>query len=151
MTQQTTAPPRRSGWSGNTRTTQESGAMLGAKWWSDGDKLACIFQREFETRYGIGREFLLVSPATLTVFIDEYGSAYKKQPDDSTKGVDKQLTRFAMPPLAGFYMAVQDMEANGFPGFKRGDRVLITCVGMQQGTGVGFSDMPEFEISVDSR
>jgi hypothetical protein len=149
MTQ--TQVPRRSGWSGNTRTTQESGAMLGAKWWSDGDKVACIFQREFETKFGIGREFLLVSPATITVFVDEYGSTYKKQPDDGTKGQDKQLTRFAMPPLAGFDMAVQDMEANGFPGFKQGDRVLISCIGVQKATNANFSDMPEFDISVDSR
>ncbi len=145
------APPRRAGWSGNSRTTQESGAMLGAKWWAEGDTIACIYQREFETKFGLGHEFLLVQPATLTVFVDEYGSTYKKQPDDNAHGVDKTLTRFAMPPLAGFDMAVQDLEANGFPGFRQGDRCVITCIGIQKGTTVGFSDMPEFTISVDPR
>lgn len=141
----------RAGWSGNTRSTQESGAMLGAKWWQQGDKLACIFQREFETKNGLGREFLLVKPETLTVFVDEYGSTWRKQPDDNTQGVDKQIKRFALPPLAGFDMAVQDMEANGFPGLRQGDRCVIECVGIQKADNPNYSDMPEFSISVDPR
>lgn len=142
--------PRRGGYTGSTQRTLESGAMLGAKWWTKGDELHALFQRTFDTRYGLGHEFMLVKPASVNVFIDEFGSTYKKQPADQANGVDKQITRFAIPPLAGFDMAVQDLHTAGFSGFRFGDRCIIRCVGTQPGVG-GYSDMPLFEISVDAR
>lgn len=146
-----TQTPARRGFHGNTRRTLESGCMLGAKWWQPGDKLAALFQRQFETRYGPGHEFLLVKPESLTVFIDEYGTSYKKQPADDAKGQDHQVTRFSLPPLAGFDMAIQDMMANGFDGLRFGDRVLIECTEIEPAKKFGHSDMPIFDISVDSR
>lgn len=142
---------RRAGWSGSTKQTLSSGCMLGAKWWKAGDKLACIFQREFETKFGTGYEFMLVKPATINVFVDEYGTTYKQQPADDAKGEMRQATRFALPSLAGFDMAYQDMQANGFPGFRFGDRVLIECTEIQEAKDFGFSDMPMFNLSVDQR
>lgn len=147
----TPAPPARRGWHGNTKRTLESGCMLGAKWWVVGDSLACLYQREFETRYGPGHEFLLVKPETLTVFIDEFGTSYKKQPADDVKGQDKTVTRFSLPPLAGFDMALQDMIANGFPGLRFGDRMIITVTEIEPAKKYGHSDMPIFDISVDPR
>ena len=87
----------------------------------------------------------------LNVFIDDFGKSYKEQPTDDAKGNMQQITRFAMPPLAGFDMALQDMMAGGFPGFRFGDRVLITCTEIQPATQNDYSDMPMFEISVDPR
>lgn len=152
MAQPTTAAPaKRAGWSGNTKRTLETGAMLGASWWTVGDKVSCLFQREFETKFGKGHEFMLVQPRTMSVFIDEFGKTYKKQPADGAAGVDREITRFAIPPLAGFDMAVQDMEASGFPGFWFGARCIIECTEVQLAKEFGFSDMPIFNISVDPR
>jgi hypothetical protein len=143
--------PRRGAFTGSSRHTQESGAMLGGKWWQVGDELTCLFQRNFTTKYGEGTEFMLIKPTSLTVFVDEFGGAYKKQPADNISGNDKQITRFALPPLAGFDMAVQDLHSAGFPGFKFGDKCIIRCTEIQPGKEFGISDMPMFEISVDPR
>jgi hypothetical protein len=137
---------KRRGWSGNTDDTLESGGMLGAKWWTVGDKLLCLFQREFETKYGPGYEFMLVSPTSLTVSEDQYGALTKKG-----DGKQRQLTRFAIPPLAGFTMAIQNMESKGFPGFQFRDRVTIECVDIQRSDNPDYSDMPKFVITVDDR
>lgn len=146
-----TPTKKRAGWVGTTRETMENGAMLGGKWWKAGDEIACIFQRTFPTKYGEGHEFLLVKPQTVTVFVDEFGSTYKKQPEDNTVGQDRQINRFSLPPLAGFDMAVQALQAAGFPGFRFGDRTSIKCIAVQTATEFGYSDMPEFEVSVDPR
>lgn len=136
----------RRGWSGTTKRTLEQGAMLGAKWWAVGDELACMYQRSFETKFGTGYNFLLVKPQSLTVAIDEFGVTTKKG-----DGEQRQITAFSMPPLAGFEMALQDLQSSGFPGFKAFDRVIIRCVEIQKADDFGRSDMPMFEISVDAR
>lgn len=137
---------QRRGWVGNTKRTLETGAMLGAKWWQAGDTLCCIFQRVFPTKFGDGHEFLLVKPQSLTVAVDEFGVSTKKG-----DGEQRIITRFAMPPLAGFAMAIQDLQTNGFPGFAFGDRCIITCIDIQEAKEFGMSNMPMFEISVDPR
>lgn len=150
--QPTPAPARtRAGWSGNSKNTLDSNAMLGAKWWNPGDKLLCLWQRSFDTKYGQGHQFMLVSPETLTCFVDEFGNTYKKQPSDDVTGNDVTVTRFSLPHLAGFDLALQDMEAKGFPGFWFGARCVIECTEVQVATQLGYSDMPVFSISVDPR
>lgn len=137
---------QRRGWSGTTKNTLEKTAMLGGKWWEKGDKLACIFSRTFETKFGTGYEFMLVQPSTLTVNVDQYGVTTKKG-----EGVAKIITRFAMPSLAGFEMALQDMMGNGFEGLRFGDKVLIECVDIQESSDSSQSPMPQFDVSVDPR
>ena len=139
-------PVSRRGWTGTTKNTQESGAMLGAKWWAKGDDIHCLFQRTFETKFGTGHEFLLIKPQTLTVNVDQFGSTTKKG-----DGEQRILTRFAVPPLAGFTMALQDLQTSGFPGLRFGDRCILKCVDIQESQDFGFSAMPLFEISVDTR
>ena len=134
------------GWKGSTKNTLQSGGMLGAKWWSKGDVIGCLFQRTFNTKYGEGYEFTLVSPQSLKVFVDEFGTTTKTGPGD-----EKTLTRFALPSLNGFEMAVQDMMTEGFLGFQAFDKVTITCVDILPATESGYSDMPMFEITVDPR
>jgi hypothetical protein len=148
MTTGQSTQQRRPAYSGNSKKTLESGAMLGAKWWAVGDKVVCLFQRDFETKFGLGHEFMLSDPKTLTVFVDEFGSTYKRQPDDGTKGTDRQITRFAIPPLAGFGMAIQDLQANGYRGFAFGDRVTIECTDVEPAIDLNRSPMPMFSISV---
>jgi hypothetical protein len=148
-----TQPQKRRGWSGTTQRTQENSCMLGAKWWKKDDKLSVLFQRKFMTKFGDGHEFLLVQPEHLTVNVDEFGVATKST-DTTAANESKQtktITRFGMPPLAGFDMAVQDLMSSGFDGFKQNDRVIIKCVDIQEAKDFGFSDMPMFEISVDPR
>lgn len=151
-TKPTTQPPaRRGGWSGNSNETLEGNAMLGAKWWQVGDKLLCLWQRSFETKYGEGHQFMLVQPESLTVFCDTYGVCYKKQPSDNVAGQDLTVSRFSMPHLMGLDTAIQALEAKGFPGFWFGARCIIECIGIKQATEFGYSDMPVFSISVDPR
>lgn len=140
------APPARRGWTGSTKRTLENSAMLGAKWWAVDDTLSCIFQRTFETKFGTGYEFMLVKPQTLTVAVDDYGVSRK-----TGDGEQRIITRFAMPPLAGFDMAIQDLQHNGFPGLRWGDRCVIKCVELQRSLHDDQSDMPMFEISIDPR
>lgn len=145
----TTSPVnRRAGFSGKTQNTIDNSAMLGAEFWSPGIKLACIYNRDFATKYGQGHEFMLVIPQFVYIKIDQYGHS-SPVPADSPEA--KKITRFAMPPLAGFDMAYQDMIANGFDGFRHGDKCLIQCVGIQKATSADYSDMPLFDISVDPR
>ena len=108
--------PQKRGWSGSTDETITSGAMVGGKWWEPGDEISCIFNREFETKYGPGYDFLLVKPKTLTVYVDEFGIARKKPISDTNES--RMITRLAIPPLAGFDMAYQALKAKGFPGFQ---------------------------------
>lgn len=142
---------QRRGWKGNTRQTLENGAMLGAKWWGKGDKLSCIYQRSFETKFGLGYNFLLVQPESLTVSIDEFGSCTKKPVNDGDQ--QRQITQFALPPLAGFDMAVQAVQASapGFGEFRFGDRCIIECIDVEKSAKMGYSDMPVFDITVDPR
>src|SRR5271157_1613989 len=102
------AEERRRGFTGSTERTLKQGAMLGAKWWAKDDKLSCIFQREFQTKFGTGYNFMLAQPAVLTVYVDEFGVCSKKPQHDNAEA--RQITQFAMPPLAGFDMALQDMQ-----------------------------------------
>jgi hypothetical protein len=144
-----TSPTARRGYSGKTQNTLDNSAMLGAEFWHEGQEVLCLYNREFATKYGAGHEFLLVSPKQLMVAIDQYGHA--SPADVATNHAAKSITRFAMPPLAGFDMAYQDLVANGFDTFRHGDRVVIRCVGIQKSTNREFSDMPMFELSVDAR
>jgi hypothetical protein len=137
---------RKRGWTGSTKQTLDQGAMLGGKWWSKGDKIHCIFQRVFDTKFGTGYNFLLVQPSSLVVAVDEFGICTKKG-----DGEQRQITQFAMPPLAGFDMAVQSLQSNGFDNFRFFDKVIIECVDIQEAKEFGYSDMPMFEISVDPR
>src|SRR5215831_10718031 len=114
-------PARNRGWKGSTKNTQESTAMLGGKFWEKGDKVSCLFARDFVTKFGPAYEFLLTKP--LTVNVDEFGVTTK-----NGAGMTRLITRFAMPPLAGFDMAYQDLMAAGFDGFKLHDRIIIECV-----------------------
>jgi hypothetical protein len=152
MAEQTQQPTRRA-WTGNSKHALESSAMLGGKWWQVGDKIACIFQRDFTTRHGLGREFMLVQPQVLTVFVDEWGSTYRQQPNETTKGADKQITRFALPPLQGFESALHDLQAAapGFGDLRFGDHCLITCFAIKPSDDPNQSDSPQFELSVDPR
>lgn len=140
-------PPVRKGWQGSTRRTLDNSAMLGAKWWEAGDELYCIYQRSFDTKFGEAHEFMLVKPQVLLVSVDEFGICRKR----GEEGTDRDVTRFALPPLAGFEMAVQDCMTAGFPGFKFGDAVIIKCVEVQPPVDENRSPMPMFEISVDKR
>ena len=139
---------RRGGFIGTTKNTLENSAMLGAEFWHEGMEVSVLFNREFATKYGMGTEFLLVLPIALFVKIDQYGHASPCLSDDTDA---RRITRFAMPPLSGFDMAMQDLKANGFDGFRLHDRCIIKCVGKQKASEIGFSDMPLFEISVDPR
>lgn len=130
----------------------EAGGFLSAKWWRLGDEIACIFNRTFETKYGLGYEFILVKPSTITIAVDQFGSSYKKDDPEIPEGCAiRPITRFSIPPLAGFDMALQDMKAGGFPGFQFGDKCIIKCTDIQASKDFGFSDMPMFELSVDPR
>lgn len=140
---------RRGAFTGSTKKTLESGCMLGAKWWEVGDEISALFSRHFPTKFGEGSEFLLIKPTSLSVFIDEYGVATKKAQNEGD--MLKLVTRFAMPPLAGYDMAVQDLLNSGFTGFQHGDRCIIKCVEIQNASQEGYSNMPLFEISVDQR
>lgn len=140
---------RRKGWTGNSKQVIENSAMLGGKWWDKGDKLLCIFQREFTTRYGLGYAFLLVSPSTLTVSVDKYGAATKKARNEGD--IQKQITQFSVPPLAGIQKALQSLQANGFDNFRFGDKCQITCFDIIPPTKDDYDPSPEFEISVDPR
>src|SRR5271157_3991230 len=132
---------RRQGFSGKTQNTLDNSAMLGAEFWKEGQEILCIYNRSFATKYGEGHEFLLVTPRTVFVKVDQYGHASPGLvSDDGVRGI----TRFAMPPLAGFDMAYQDMIANGFDGFRHGDRCKIQCVGVEKSNDPNFSDMPKF-------
>jgi hypothetical protein len=93
-------------------------------------------------------EFLLALPKTLYLHRDQYGVC--------TRAIEGEagaiaVTRFAMPPLAGFDMAVQDLYASGFDGFRHGDRCIIKCVGVTPPKRDDQSPMVKFEISVDAR
>jgi len=145
------APPQRRGWTGNSNETLDGNAMLGAKWWAVGDKLLCLWQRSFETKFGTGHQFMLVQPETLTVFVDQFGVSYKKQPKDDVEGTDISVSRFSLPHLAGFDLALQALESKGFPGFWFGARCIVKCIAMKEATQFGYSDMPVFELSVDPR
>jgi hypothetical protein len=142
---------QRRGWKGNTKQTLENGAMLGAKWWAKGDKILCVYQRSFDTKYGRGFNFMLVQPTSLTVSIDEFGSCTKKAIHE--KDEQRQITQFAIPPLAGFDMALQSLQASapGFGDFRFGDKCVIECNDIQEAKEFGFANMPMFEISVDPR
>lgn len=140
--------PRRGGFSGSTKNTLDSSAMLGSEFWKEGMQVSVLYNREFATKYGAGTEFLLVVPRELFVKVDEFQHYSPALADDPNA---RKITRFAMPPLAGFEMAVQDLKANGFDGFRLHDACIIKCVGIQKSTQRDFSDMPLFEISVDPR
>lgn len=105
-----------------------------------------IFVRWFPTKYGDASEFILVFPEKINVHIDEFGTATESGP-----GEERILTRFSIPPLAGFDMAYQDLKANGFDGFKYGDKVLIECTEIQPASSKDQSPMPMFTINVDMR
>jgi hypothetical protein len=149
MSDNQTAPTRK-GWSGNTKNTLDNSAMLGAKWWKPGDELACVFNRTFQTKYGQGYEFLLAKPQSLHVLTDTYGMSIKA---DESHPDARKITRFALPNLSGFDMAVQDLKtgAPGFGDFRFGDRCIIRCVEIREAKEFGFSDMPMFNIVVDPR
>lgn len=140
---------RRGAYTGSTQKTLESGCMLGAKWWEKGDEIHALFSRHFPTKFGEGSEFLLIKPTSLSVYVDEWGVSTKKAQKEGQEV--RLVTRFALPPLAGYEMAVQDLLNNGFTGFQHGDRCIIRCVEVQASSTEGYSNMPMFEISVDPR
>jgi hypothetical protein len=134
---------------GRTQSTIENSAMLGAKWWKKGDKLSVLFNRQFDTKFGTGWEFRLVNPPTLTINVDEFGVATKSTDETARESKEtRTITRFGIPNLAGFDMALQDLQSSGFKGLTQNDRVVIECVDIQEAKEFGFSDMPMFEISV---
>lgn len=145
-----TTPQSRSrgGYTGSTRNTVDNSGMLGAEFWLVGTEVLAIYNREFPTKHGVGREFMLVKPEFMYIKADQYGHCSPTTADDPA---GKKITRFAMPPLAGFDMAYQDMRANGFDGFRYGDRVRILVTEIQKAQEFGFSDMAMFQISVDPR
>lgn len=144
----TAGSSRRQPFVGSTKNTQDNSAMLGAEFWKEGMEISALYNREFATKYGAGHEFLLVQPRQLFVKTDQYGHS---SPTVAGDAEGRPITRFAMPPLAGFDMAYQDLVANGLDRFQHGDRCIIRCVGVQKATNSDFSDMPQFEISVDPR
>ena len=143
-----TSPNRRMPFVGKTQNTLDNSAMLGAEFCKAGVAVKAQYNRSFATKYGEGHEFLLLDPKALTIKTDQYGHSSPCNEDDPEA---RKITRFAMPPLAGFDMAVQDLIAGGFDGFRHGDRVVIGCSEVQPTTSADMSPMPMFALSVDAR
>jgi hypothetical protein len=88
-------------------------------------------------------QFKALEPITLTV--DENGKAVKEG-----KGKEVQADKFGMGALTGFEMALDDMRAQGFPGFRVGNKVTIECTGVAPSSDPRLSDMLEFAVDVEA-
>jgi hypothetical protein len=84
-------------------------------------------------------------PSKLQVHVD---ASNRIVPDDE-EGRTVEIDQFAMGNLSGFQMALDDMLANGYTGFKLHDRVWIKCVEIQPAMDSTRSPMPMFELAVE--
>lgn len=140
-----TASARR-GFSGSTAKAYGS-AILGAPFWKPGTELGGFYIGSFPTANGDCHKFKCAIPSKLEVTVDDAG---KLVPDGEQGGHIREIDQFAIGALAGFTMALDDMKANGWKGFKLHDKVWIKCTEIQEAQQQGFSPMLMFEVNVEA-
>ena len=135
------AKPR--GFTGSTKRAFGS-AILGAAFWQPGVEISGAYLTSFPTAVGDCLRFRCLSPSKLTVHVDENNHIISHD----APGKDIEIDQFAIGALAGIQMAIDDLKANGFTGFKLHDRVWFKCVEIQEAQP-GQNPMPFFEITVE--
>ena len=144
--QQRSSNARKKGrWTGSTSRAYGS-AILGAPFWKEGTEIGGFYVGSFQTANGECYKFKCAVPSKLQVHVDEFNRVV---PEDEEGAKVIEIDQFAMGNLAGFVMALDDMKANGFTGFKLHDRVWIKCVGEQPATSAGYSPMAMFELDIE--
>lgn len=122
-------------------TNEATATILGAKFWRVGKTIVGSFVRTRTAEIGVVSEFTCVSPASLSLLLDERGKLVE------AGGQVKSVDRFGIGSLTGFEMAVQGLQFRGFDGFKFGDKVKIKCTG-ERLPRPNESPMLEFSVEV---
>jgi len=89
-------------------------------------------------------QFLCKDPEVLEIPVNQSGRY-------DQKGKTIEIDKFSVGALTGFEIALEVLRSENpwFKDFQRGDIVRITCTGIKESEKRGFSDMPQFEISLN--
>ena len=112
-------------WSG--RSDEIAVPMLGAEFWKDGTEVSGVLDGVREQKVG-GVAYRVVLDVPVVV-------------DGEEEGVVE------IPTLAGIKYAMLALRSKGYQ-HRKGDLWRVTCTGVRKARKEGYSDSPEFDISV---
>src|SRR5216684_779550 len=101
--------------------------LLGAEFWKDGTEISGVLEGRRDQKIG-GAAFRLTLDTPVTIDGDE-------------------VTEVELPSLTGIKNALESLRVQGYQ-MKKGDLWRVRCEGIKKAKKEGFSDSPEFGISV---
>jgi hypothetical protein len=101
--------------------------LLGAEFWKEGTEISGVLEGRRDQKVG-GAAFRLTLDAPVTIDSEE-------------------VTEVEMPSLTGFKNALESLRLQGYQ-LKKGDLWRLRCEGIKKAKKEGFSDSPEFELSI---
>jgi len=101
--------------------------LLGAEFWKEGTEIAGVLEGKRDQSVG--------------------GSAYRLTLDVPVTIDGEEATEIELPSLTGIKNALESLRGKGYQ-LKKGDLWRVRCEGIKKAKKEGFSDSPEFGISV---
>ncbi len=101
--------------------------LLGAEFWKDGTEISGVLEGRRDQKIG--------------------GAAFRLTLDTPVTIDGEEVTEVELPGLTGIKNALESLRVQGYQA-KKGDLWRVRCEGIKKAKKEGFSDSPEFEISV---
>jgi len=100
---------------------------LGADFWKEGTEIEGALEGKRDQKIG--------------------GAAYRLTLDVPVTIDGEEVTEVELPSLTGIKYALESLRGKGYQ-LKKGDLWRVRCEGVKRAKKEGFSDSPEFQISV---